>query len=150
MSKEKFVYVTYIATTPEKVWTALLDGEITRQYWGHENLSDSDWEQGSKWRLVSADARRTVRHVGEVLEKVPQKRLVLSWVDPEDIADDAKHTRVAIDIETVGEMVRVTITHDQLHAEMAAKISNGWPRVMSSLKSLLETGHPLKLWGECQ
>lgn len=146
MSNENFVYVIYIASTPEKVWKALLEGELTRQYWGHENVSDSDWKKGSKWQHVANDAKRTVKLIGEVLENVPQKRLVLSWVDPADAADKSKHTRVAIDIETVGEMVRLTITHDQLDADMLRKIANGWPRVLSSLKSFLETGHPLNTW----
>ncbi len=146
MSNQSFVYVTYIATTPEKLWEALLEGQLTRQYWGHENISDANWEKGSKWRHVAADTRRTVRLVGEVLENVPQKRLVLSWVEPAQIAEKAMHSRVAMDIETVGDMVRLTITHDQLSLEMQRKIANGWPRVLSSLKSLLETGRPLDTW----
>ena len=146
MSNEKFVYVTYIATTPERVWKALLEGELTRQYWGHENVSDSDWKKGSKWRHVADDAKRSVKLVGEVLENVPQKRLVLTWADPSDAADKARHSRAAIDIETVGEMVRQTVTHDQLDADMQRKIANGWPRGLSSLKSFLETGRPLDTW----
>jgi uncharacterized protein YndB with AHSA1/START domain len=77
---------------------------------------------------------------------VPQKRLVLTWVEPADAMDKAKHSRVALDIETVGEMVRLTVTHDQLNADMERKIANGWPRVLSSLKSFLETGRPLITW----
>jgi uncharacterized protein YndB with AHSA1/START domain len=146
MSDEKFVYVIYIATTAEKVWKALLEGELTRQYWGHENVSDADWKKGSKWQHVADDAKCTVKLIGEVLENVPQKRLVLSWVEPADAADKAKHSRVAIDIEAVGEMVRVTVTHDRLDADMLGKVANGWPRVLSSLKSFLETGHPLNTW----
>jgi uncharacterized protein YndB with AHSA1/START domain len=141
MSKAKFVYVIYIATTPQKVWQALREGELTRQYWKHENVSD--WQPGSKWELVADDGKRTVKHVGKVLESVPNKRLVLTWGDVADAADEAKHSRMAIDIETVGEMVRLTVTHDQLTPDMERKIANGWPRVLSSLKSFLETGHPL-------
>ncbi len=146
MSTEKFVYVTYIASTPEKVWAALLEGELTRQYWRHDNVSDSNWEKGSKWRHVADDEKSTVKIVGEVLESVPHKRLVLSWIAPERVADRAKHTRVAIDIETVGDMVRLTVTHDELYDEMRRGISNGWPRVLSSLKSFLETGRPLDVF----
>jgi uncharacterized protein YndB with AHSA1/START domain len=145
VSNEKFVYVTYIATTPQKVWKALLEGELTRQYWKHENVSD--WKPGSKWELVADDGKRTVRHVGKVLESVPDKRLVLTWGDVGD--DPARHSRVAIDIEdlaTVGEMVRLTITHDELTPDMQRRITNGWPRVLSSLKSFLETGRPLDTW----
>jgi uncharacterized protein YndB with AHSA1/START domain len=141
-SNEKFVYVTYIATSPEKVWKALLEGELTRQYWKHENVSD--WKPGAKWELVADDGKRTVRVVGKVLECVPNKRLVLTWGDVGD--DAAKHSRVAIDIETIGETVRLTVTHDELSPDMQRRITNGWPRVLSSLKSLLETGRPLDTW----
>lgn len=144
MSNEKFVYVTYIAAAPQEIWKALLDGELTRQYWKHENVSD--WKVGSKWEHVADDGNRTVKLVGKVLEFVPNKRLVLTWGDVADAADSAKHSRVAIDIEAVGEMVRMTVTHEALNPEMLRKIASGWPRVVSSLKSLLETGRPLNTW----
>jgi uncharacterized protein YndB with AHSA1/START domain len=144
MSNETFVYVTYIATTPQKVWDALLKGELTRQYWKHENVSD--WNPGSKWQHVADDGKRTVKVVGEVLESVPNKRLVMTWGDAVAAADKAKRSRVAIDIETVGEMVRLTVTHDELSPQMRRDITNGWPRVLSSLKSFLETGRPLNTW----
>jgi len=144
MSNEKFVYVTYIAATPQKVWKALLEGELTRQYWRHEHVSD--WNIGSKWELVADDDKRTVRHVGKVLEKVPNKRLVLTWGDVADAADASRHSRVAMDIESVGEMVRLTVTHEDLTPDMQRRISNGWPRVLSSLKSFLETGRPLDVY----
>ena len=144
MSNEKFVYVTYIATTPQKVWDALLKGELTRQYWKHENVSD--WRPGSTWEHIADDGKRTVKLVGKVLECVPNKRLALTWGNVADSADTAKHSRVAIDIETVGAMVRLTVTHDELSPEMQIRIANGWPRVLSSLKSFLETGCPLDTW----
>jgi uncharacterized protein YndB with AHSA1/START domain len=144
VSTEKFVYVTYIATTPQKVWKALLEGELTRQYWKHEHVSD--WKPGAKWELVADDDKRTLKHVGKVLESVPNKRLVLAWGNVADAWDSAEHSRVAIDIETVGEMVRLTVTHDELTADMQRKITNGWPRVLSSLKSFLETGRPLDIF----
>jgi uncharacterized protein YndB with AHSA1/START domain len=144
MSDEKFVYVTYIAATAQQVWDALLKGELTRQYWGHENVSD--WKPGSKWQHVADDGKRTVKLVGEVLESVPNKRLVMTWGEAVAAADKAKRSRVVIDIETVGEMVRLTVTHDELTPQMRREISEGWPRVLSSLKSFLETGHPLDTW----
>ncbi len=146
MGDEKFVYVTYIATTPEKLWQALLDGEMTRQYWGHENVSD--WKPGSTWEHRRFDQARTVDLVGQVVESAPPRRLVLTWADPADAADRAKHTRVTFEIEPVADMVRLTVTHDELKpgSEMQRKISNGWPRVLSSLKSFLETGRPLNTW----
>jgi len=146
MNNERFVYVTYIASTPAKVWKSLIDGELTRQYWKHTN--ESDWKPGSKWKHVADDGKGTVKLVGTVVEVVPNKRLVLTWGEVADAADAATHSRVAIDIERVGEMVRLTVTHDELkpESEMAKKISNGWPRVLSSLKSFLETGSPLDTW----
>jgi uncharacterized protein YndB with AHSA1/START domain len=146
MNKPKFVYVTYIASTPERVWNALREGELTRQYWGHENVSD--WKPGSPWRHVLNDGKRTARIVGEVLESVPQRRLVLSWAEPAEAADPNKHSRVAIDIEKISDMVRLTVTHDELEpgSDMLGKIANGWPRVLSSLKSFLETGKALDTW----
>ncbi len=144
MSKERFVYVTYIAAPPARVWKALVDGELTRQYWQHENATD--WKPGSKWELVANDGKRTVKHVGKVLESVPNKRLVLTWGDVADAWDSAQLSRLAIDIEPVGEMVRLTVTHDELTPDMQRRITNGWPRVLCSLKSFLETGRPLDVF----
>ena len=140
MSNDKFVYVTYIATTPQKVWDAIVKGELTRQYWKHENISD--WKPGSKWQQVADDGKRTVKLVGQVLESVQNKRLAMTWGEIA-AADKAKQSRVTIDIETVGNMVRITVTHEEFAPEMWQKISQGWPRVLSSLKSFLETGVPL-------
>lgn len=142
-SDARFVYTTYIASTPEKVWKALLEGELTRQYWKHENVSD--WKPGSRWEHVADDGKGTVKIVGQVLESVPNRRLVLTWAD---VADRSKQSRVAMDIETVGDMVRLTVTHDELEpdSDLFREVTDGWPRVMSSLKSFLETGRPLNPW----
>ena len=141
MSTEKFVYVSYIDTTPAKVWQALMDGELTRQYWRHENLSD--WKPGSPWRMEEDNAQRTLKHVGKVLECVPEKRLALTWAAPGEENDADRVSSVAIDIEPAGELVRVTVTHEKLNAHMLGKISFGWPLVLCSMKSFLETGRPL-------
>jgi uncharacterized protein YndB with AHSA1/START domain len=144
MSRTKFVYVTYIRALPEQVFAALTQGELTRQYWTHENRSD--WKSGSAWKHV--DHAGQVRMVGEVLESAPPRRLVISWAFPAHAADRRKHTRVAFDIERVADMVRLTVTHDELEpgSEMERAITVGWPRVLSSLKSFLETGRPLETW----
>jgi uncharacterized protein YndB with AHSA1/START domain len=144
MDKPQFVYVTYIATTPEKLWTALLDGEITRQYWGHRNVSD--WKKGSTWTHQRAwDGSNLVVLVGKVVEIDPPRRLVLTWADPTDAKDEARHSRVTFDIEPLSGTVRLTVTHDRLEpgSEMERGITRGWPAVLSSLKTMLETGEPL-------
>lgn len=148
MNKSKFVYVTYIRTTPEQAWKALIDGELTRQYWGHENVSD--WKPGSTWKHQLSDETRTVAMVGEVVESAPPRRLVLTWAFPADAQNKAKHTRVTFEIESIEDMVRLTVTHDELEAgsEMQRGITEGWPRVLSSLKTLLETGKPLRTWAK--
>ena len=140
MASERFVYVTYIASTPQKVWDALVKGEFTRQYWAHENVSD--WKPGSRWQHVTADAERRVRVEGEVVEFTPPERLVLTWRDP----GAAERSRVTLTIEQVGKKVRLTVLHDELRPAELPKIGEGWPRVVSSLKSLLETGKPLDTW----
>ena len=86
--------------------------------------------------------------LGEVLEAQPPRRLVITWADPKDRSRKDLYTRVTFEIEPVADMVRLTVTHDELEdgSEMHRKISQGWPRVLSSLKSLLETGRPLQTW----
>jgi uncharacterized protein YndB with AHSA1/START domain len=144
MDKPKFVYVSYIATTPEKLWSALVDGEVTQQYWGrHRNVSD--WKAGSAWQHQDYDEAKTVDIVGKVVESVPPRRLVLTWAYPADAANPKKYSRVTFEIEPLGDSVRLRVTHDELElgSEMERRIAVGWPVVLSSLKSLLETGRPL-------
>ena len=147
MEKPQFVYVTYISTSPEKVWNALTDPEITAKYWQHVNVSD--WRPGSNWEHRGADKERPLRLVGKVIEVSPPRRLVLTWAFPADEAREEKHTRVTFEIEPLGDVVRLTVTHDRLEpdSEMLKRITMGWPKVLSSLKSLLEVGRPLpELW----
>jgi uncharacterized protein YndB with AHSA1/START domain len=151
MTKPSFVYVTYIATTPEKVWQAFIDTDVMRQYWAGPNaefarVNVSDWNPGSRWEHQRLDDAHTVDIVGRVVESTPPRRLVYTWVRPEDAEDDSKHSRVAIDIEPHGDgLVRLTVTHEDLERdpEMLAGISSGWPMVLSNLKTLLETDRPL-------
>jgi uncharacterized protein YndB with AHSA1/START domain len=144
MEKPKFVYMTYIATTPEKLWNALLDGEITKQYWWrHRNVSD--WKVGSTWQHQDYEDPSVIDIVGKVVESVPPRRLVLTWAFPADAANQAKHTRVTFEIEPQPDTVRLTVTHDELEpgSDMQRRITAGWPAVLSSLKTLLETGKPI-------
>ena len=151
MTKPSFVYVTYIATTPEKVWQAFVDTDVMRQYWVGPNadcarVNVSDWRPGSRWEHQRLDDARTVDIVGKVVESTPPRRLVFTWARPKDAEDDSKHSRVAIDIEQHGDgLIRLTVTHEDLERDpqMLAGISGGWPKVLSNLKTLLETGRVL-------
>ncbi|HJW11517.1 MAG TPA: SRPBCC family protein [Albitalea sp.] len=152
MTKPSFVYVTYIATTAEKVWQAFVDTDVMRQYWyaphehcgGHVNVSD--WKPGSRWEHRSVESPERVDMVGRVVESDPPRRLVYTWARPADADDETKHSRVAIDIEPHGDgLIRLTVTHQDLERDpqMLMGISGGWPKVLSNLKTLLETGRAL-------
>lgn len=138
-----FVYVTYILASPEKVFEAITRPEIARRYWGHENVSD--WKPGSKWEHVRANAQRTVELVGEVVEVVPPTRLVMTWANASQATDPASYSRVTFEIEEYEGVAKLTVTHDELEAGsgMAKGVGKGWPVVLSSLKSFLETGRPI-------
>lgn len=143
MAESRFVYVTYIRTTREKLWQALIDPEFTRQYWlgmWHE----TDWKPGSPWRIMIPDGR--VGHGGEVLEIQPGRKLVLRWrneFQPE--LREEGDTRATFELESQGEAVKLTVIHESEVAgsKMIKTISGGWPRILASLKSLLETGESL-------
>ena len=147
-----YVYVTYIATTAEKVWQALVDTDITQQYWVGPNetavphVNVSDWKEGSRWEHQRVDEERRVDMVGTVLETKPPHRLVISWARPAEEADQSKHSRVTFDIAPHGPgLIKLTVSHEDLENDprMYAGISGGWPKVLSNLKTLLETGSPL-------
>jgi len=141
--KAEFVYVTYVHSTPEKVFNALLAPEVTRKYWGHLNVSD--WKVGSTWKHEDASDGQ-VRLVGKVLENDPPKRLVISWAFPADKDNEARHTRVTFELEPGPDSVRLTVTHSELEpgSEMEKGIMGGWPVVLSNLKTLLETGSAME------
>ena len=151
MKKPDYVYVTYIATTPEKLWQALIDTDLMRQWWvdpgaGCARINVSDWKPGSPWEHQRTDGSGTVDMVGKVVESAPPRRLVYTWARPADAGDDAKHSRVSFDIEPYSDgLVRLTVIHDDLERDpqMLAGISGGWPKVLSNLKTFLETGHAL-------
>jgi uncharacterized protein YndB with AHSA1/START domain len=147
MSKPKFVYVTYIRTTPEKLWAALTDPQTIRKYW-FGMTAECDWKPGSPWRLKFEDGRTA--DTGEVLEAVPPKRLVLKWRNefkPELKAEG--YSRCTMEIEMAdyypdfgGKAVKLTITHELEGdgTKFIEGVSGGWPKVLSNLKSLLEIG----------
>ncbi|MFJ4835362.1 ArsR/SmtB family transcription factor [Streptomyces sp. NPDC088747] len=140
--KPNFVYVIYIRSTPEKVWDALTDADLTAAYWGHSNVSD--WQPGSRWEHRRTDGSGIADAVGTVVESDRPTRLVTSWAAPEDEGRDDRYSRVTFDIRPHGDIVRLTVTHEDLADEGArSDVGSGWPAVLSNLKSLLETGSPL-------
>jgi uncharacterized protein YndB with AHSA1/START domain len=149
MKKPDYVYVTYIASTPEKLWRALIDTDLTRQWWvdpaaGCARVNVSDWKPGSRWEHQRLDAAHTVDIVGQVVENTPPHRLVFTWARPNEAEDAARHSRVAFDIEPYSDgLLRLTVTHDWLDEQMLIGISGGWPKVLSNLKTFLETGRAL-------
>lgn len=148
MTNARFVYVIYIRTTVEKLWSALREPAFTRQYWC-DTVQDCDWHKSSSWKLMIPDGR--VGDAGEVLEIDPPKRLVLSWRN-EFIPQfrEEGYSRLTIDLEPQGDTVKLTIVHemDKPQSKLIDGITNGWPPILSSLKSLLETGQSLALTRE--
>jgi len=135
-----FIYVTYIRTTPEKLWSALTDTDSMQQYWFNARV-ESDFKMGSPWKIVLEDGR--VADTGEILESKPPKRLVIKWRN--EFKPELKAEGYAIctmELEPVADAVKLTITHsiDKENAKFIEAVSGGWPKILSNLKSLLETG----------
>jgi uncharacterized protein YndB with AHSA1/START domain len=143
VAQSTFVYVTYIRTSAEELWSALLLPEFTRQYWYGMDMV-CDWKVGAPWQLRFADGR--VGDTGEVLEIDPPRRLVLRWQNefrPELKAEGP--ATCVFDLEPSGEIVKLTITHSSARkdSQLIVAVSGGWPKLLANLKSLLETGEPM-------
>ncbi|HTU85455.1 MAG TPA: metalloregulator ArsR/SmtB family transcription factor [Solirubrobacteraceae bacterium] len=160
MDKPSFVYTTYIRTTPERLWLALTDPAFTERYWGL--ALESDWTTGStfavhQWGVTMADPEQVI------LESEPYRRLSYTWHTftpewrevvrerigfPEEFLERVAaepRSRVTFEIEELGELVKLTVVHDGFEPGSAvlATISQGWPHILSNLKTLLETGETL-------
>ena len=144
MAKSRFVYVTYIRTTPEKLWQALTDPEFTRKYWV-QSWQECEWKPGASWKLRVPDGRVAD---GEVLEIEPPRRLVLSWRASELFSEAhvEGYSRFTYELEKQKESVKLTVIHeiDKPDSKLIGTVSSGWPMILASLKSLLETGEPLE------
>jgi len=144
MNKSTFVYVTYIRTTPEKLWSSLTTSEFIKQYWfGMDCISD--WQPGSPWKLVFSDGR--LADAGEILEANPPARLVIKWQNQWNEEMKAEgHTVCTFEIEAAPDIgpkaVKLSVTHtmDRQDSKFIGAVSGGWPKILSNLKSLLETG----------
>lgn len=136
--------MTYIRTTLEKLWQALIDPEFTRRFWV-ETWQESEWKPRASWRMTTPDGR--VHSTGDILEIEPGRCLVLSWrseMFPEARAEG--HSRITFELEQVGDSVKLTVIqeNDTPDSKSIGMASQGWPLILSSLKSLLETGEPLE------
>jgi uncharacterized protein YndB with AHSA1/START domain len=142
MEKSSFVYVTFIRTTPQKLWRALTDPDFMRSYFfGAAIQPDPAWKKGASWQMQFANGMITDQ--GEVLEVVPPKRLVLRWRNEFMPALKAEgYSRCVMTLEPMKGAVKLTITHtmDRPKSKLIDAVSGGWPQILSNLKSLLETG----------
>jgi len=143
MKNEQFIYVTYIRTTPEQLWQALTQPEFTQRYWlGTRQVSD--WKTGALWRAVNPEGQAIIS--GEIVEIDPPRKMVFTWrneTKPEITAEG--FSRVTYSLEPQGASVKLTILHEMNKpgSKLLQSVSGGWPLVLASLKSLIETGEPL-------
>jgi len=141
MARSTFVYVSYIRTTPEKLWSALTeDTQFMKQYWFGVHC-ESQWTAGSSWKMVSGEGK--VSDAGEIVEAEPPRRLVIRWQNQSkpELAAEGK-SLCTIELEPSGTAVKLSITHtiECEPSKFIAAVSGGWPKIISNLKSLLETG----------
>jgi uncharacterized protein YndB with AHSA1/START domain len=140
MARSTFVYVTYIRTTPEKLWSALTDGEFMKQYWFGTHC-ESQWTIGSPWKMVSGDGQIT--DAGKIIEAEPPRRLVIRWQHKSRPELEAEgESQCTMELEAIGAAVELSITHtiERDPSKFIVAVSGGWPKIISNLKSLLETG----------
>ena len=142
MPKPEFIYISYIETTPEKLWEALTSSEFTKLYWWDTSVV-SDWKVGSPFALV---LNGTTTDVGEVLEADRPRRLSYTFQHVlSEPASKERPSRVTFVLEQYGKLVKLTLTHEDFAEDSVIidGISKGWPAIMSSLKSSLESGSAL-------
>jgi uncharacterized protein YndB with AHSA1/START domain len=140
-AKSTFVYVTYIRTTPERLWQALTDAEFTRQYWLKAKMN-AEWKVGGTWTMSFPDG--SVADTGEVVEFDPPRRLALRWRNefkPELKAEGWSLCTMVLE-PAGGGSVKLTVTHSMERADskFIGAVAGGWPLILSNLKSLIETG----------
>jgi uncharacterized protein YndB with AHSA1/START domain len=143
MPKSTYVYVTYIRTTREKLWWALTDPEFQKQYWFGVHC-ESTYTKGSPWKMLYPDGRIT--DAGTIVEADPPRRLVIRWRHELHAELKAEGDSLCtMELEPAGSAVKLTITHsiEREPSKLIGAVSGGWPRILSNLKSLLETGSVL-------
>lgn len=142
MSTERptFTYTTIIGTTPEKLWAALTESEFHRQYWGGRSVK-SEWTVGARIEHIRPDG--SLEFWGEILEANFPRRLAYTWITPDAV--DQPPARAIFDLAPMGPNVRLTLTHENINPDpqRVALLTMGWTAILSSLKTLMETGKPL-------
>lgn len=140
MTGSKFVYVTFIRTSPEKLWSALTTSEFIKQYW-FDMTHETEWKVGSPWKMLFPDGR--VADVGEIAEFDPPKRLAFKWRNEwrQDLKVEG-WSRCVMELEPADDAVKLTVSHtiEVENSKFIEAVSGGWPKILSNLKSLLETG----------
>jgi uncharacterized protein YndB with AHSA1/START domain len=141
MARSTFIYVTYIRTTPGKLWSALTeDAQFMKQYW-FGIYCDSEWKTGSSWRMVRPDGKAC--DAGEIIEADPPRRLVIRWQHQDKPELHAEGESICtLELEPTDQAVKLSITHtiEREPSQFIVAVSGGWPKIISNLKSLLETG----------
>jgi len=140
MADSTFIYVTYIRTTPEELWRALTTPEFMARYWLGAH-AEAEWRKGGSWKLVFADGR--VADAGEIVDFEPPRLLAIKWRNewnPE--FKDEGWSFCTMELEPMDEVVKLTVSHtmERENAKFIGAVGGGWPRILSNLKSLLETG----------
>jgi uncharacterized protein YndB with AHSA1/START domain len=140
MSRSTFIYVTYIRATPETLWSALTDAEYMKRYWFGTHC-ESRWTAGSSWKMVTGDGR--IPDAGEIAEAEPPRRLVIRWQhqDKPELKAEGE-SQCIMELEPAGSAVKLSITHtiEREPSKFILAVSGAWPKIISNLKSVLETG----------
>jgi uncharacterized protein YndB with AHSA1/START domain len=159
MEKIEFVYATFIRTTPEKLWQALTSGDFSEKYWFGFRV-EVDLKVGGVIRILPPKGmEQHGDHAGEVLVCEPYRKLVYTWKQndaPEIASKRDGLSRVTYELTPMGSQVKLRLIHENLLPDDIEKdpntfrgINNGWPAVISSLKSLLETGEAIVMAPNC-
>lgn len=139
MSKPDFVYVIYIQAPKQKVWTALTTGEHTTHFWNR--YVRSDWKQGSRVEFMYPDDHNKLSHDGEIIEVDAPNRLVMTFdMKPEGFNEAP--SRVTYELADHEGATKLTVIHDNFppNTDVLHRISSGWPRILSAMKTYIESG----------
>lgn len=148
MANQSFIYTIYIAAEPTRVWEALTTSEDTAMYFFGRRIY-STWQQGDEVKFLKEDDELDV--LGEIIEVDIGHKLTYTWTVPLDTTPRDQPTVVTFELTSLDDTVKLTLTHENLiEGDMIQEtntfegLNNGWPAIISNLKSYLETGHPLK------